>query len=109
MDYEVFLMSRIREAGWRTGDNCEAVATGLQRTGRIITTAALLLVVVIGAFSLSGIVFVKLIGVGHGDRHRRRRDRSPRPCWCRRPCGCWAVELVGPGPAGPLPGAVRAP
>jgi trehalose monomycolate/heme transporter len=63
MDYEVFLMSRIRERWLATGDNTEAVATGLQRTGGIITTAALLLVVVIGAFSLSGISFVKLIGV----------------------------------------------
>jgi trehalose monomycolate/heme transporter len=63
MDYEVFLMSRIREAWLRTGDNTEAVAVGLQRTGRVITTAALLLVVVIGAFSLSGITFIKLVGV----------------------------------------------
>jgi RND superfamily putative drug exporter len=63
MDYEVFLMSRIRERWLATGDNTEAVATGLQRTGGIITTAALLLVVVIGAFSLSGISFIKLIGV----------------------------------------------
>ena len=63
MDYEVFLMSRIRERWLATGDNTEAVAAGLQRTGGIITTAALLLVVVIGAFSLSGISFVKLIGV----------------------------------------------
>ena len=63
MDYEVFLMSRIRERYLATGDNTEAVAAGLQRTGGIITTAALLLVVVIGAFSLSGITFIKLIGV----------------------------------------------
>ena len=63
MDYEVFLMSRIRERWLATGDNTEAVAAGLQRTGGIITTAALLLVVVIGAFSLSGISFIKLIGV----------------------------------------------
>jgi uncharacterized membrane protein YdfJ with MMPL/SSD domain len=63
MDYEVFLMSRIREHYLRTGDNTAAVAAGLQRTGGIITTAALLLVVVIGAFSLSGITFIKLIGV----------------------------------------------
>ena len=51
-------------SGTRTGDNTAAVATGLQRTGRIITSAALLLVVVIGAFSTSGIVFIKMIGVG---------------------------------------------
>ena len=64
MDYEVFLLSRIREQWDRTGDNTRAVAAGLQRTGRIITSAALLLVVVIGAFSTSGIVFIKMIGVG---------------------------------------------
>jgi trehalose monomycolate/heme transporter len=63
MDYEVFLMSRIREQYDLTGDNTRAVATGLQRTGGIITSAALLLVVVIGAFSFSGITFIKLIGV----------------------------------------------
>ena len=63
MDYEVFLMSRIREEYDRSGDNTAAVATGLQRTGRIITSAALLLMVVIGAFSFSGITFIKLIGV----------------------------------------------
>jgi len=64
MDYEVFLLSRVREQWDATGDNTVAVATGLQRTGRIITSAALLLVVVIGAFSTSGIIFVKMIGIG---------------------------------------------
>jgi RND superfamily putative drug exporter len=64
MDYEVFLLSRVREQYDRTGDNTTAVATGLQRTGGIITSAALLLVVVIGAFSTSGITFIKMIGVG---------------------------------------------
>jgi uncharacterized membrane protein YdfJ with MMPL/SSD domain len=63
MDYEVFLMSRIREQYDLTGDNTAAVATGVQRTGGIITSAALLLLVVIGAFSLSGITFIKMIGV----------------------------------------------
>ena len=63
MDYEVFLMSRIREEYDRTGDNTAAVAIGLQRTGRIITNLALLLIVVVGAFSTSGITFIKLIGV----------------------------------------------
>jgi uncharacterized membrane protein YdfJ with MMPL/SSD domain len=63
MDYEVFLMSRIREQYDLTGDNTTAVATGLQRTGGIITSAALLLLVVITAFSLSGITFIKMIGV----------------------------------------------
>ena len=63
MDYEVFLMSRIREQYDLTGDNTQAVATGLQRTGGIITSAALLLCIVIAAFSLSGITFIKMIGV----------------------------------------------
>jgi RND superfamily putative drug exporter len=64
MDYEVFLLSRMRERYDVTGDNSEAVASGLQRTGGVITSAALLLVVVIGAFSASGITFIKLMGVG---------------------------------------------
>ncbi len=64
MDYEVFLLSRIREQWDLTHDNTLSVATGVQRTGRIITSAALLLAVVIGAFSTSGIVFMKMIGVG---------------------------------------------
>lgn len=64
MDYEVFLLSRIREQYERSGDNTDAVAQGLQRTGRIITNAALLLVIVIATFSTSGITSIKLIGVG---------------------------------------------
>jgi uncharacterized membrane protein YdfJ with MMPL/SSD domain len=64
MDYEVFLLSRVREAWDQTGDNTAAVAIGLQKSGRIITSAAGLLVVVIGAFATSGIVFIKMIGVG---------------------------------------------
>ncbi|KAA1420632.1 MMPL family transporter [Mumia zhuanghuii] len=64
MDYEVFLLSRIREQWDATGDNEVAVATGVQKTGRIITSAALLLAVVIGAFATSGIVFMKMLGVG---------------------------------------------
>ncbi len=64
MDYEVFLLSRVREQWDLTGDNTLAVATGVQKTGRIITSAALLLAVVIGAFATSGLVFMKLIGIG---------------------------------------------
>jgi len=63
-DYEVFLLSRVRERYDQTGDNADAVATGLQRTGGVITSAALLLVIVVGAFSASGITFIKLLGVG---------------------------------------------
>ncbi|HXA61726.1 MAG TPA: MMPL family transporter [Streptosporangiaceae bacterium] len=64
MDYEVFLLSRVRERYDVTGDNTTAVAEGLQRTGGVITSAALLLIVVIGAFSTSGITFIKMTGVG---------------------------------------------
>jgi trehalose monomycolate/heme transporter len=64
MDYELFLLSRVREEWDGTHDNTRAVAQGLQRTGRIITSAALLLVIVIGAFATSGISFIAMIGVG---------------------------------------------
>jgi RND superfamily putative drug exporter len=64
MDYEVFLLSRIRERYDETGDNTVAVAAGLQRTGGLITSLALLLVIVVGLFSASGISFIKLLGVG---------------------------------------------
>jgi uncharacterized membrane protein YdfJ with MMPL/SSD domain len=64
MDYEVFLLSRVKEEWDRTGNNDLAVAAGVQKTGRIITSAALLLGIVIGAFSLSGVVFMKMIGLG---------------------------------------------
>ena len=64
MDYEVFLLSRIRERYDQTGDNTASVAAGLQRTGGVITSLALLLIVVVGAFSASGITFIKLMGVG---------------------------------------------
>jgi trehalose monomycolate/heme transporter len=64
MDYEVFLLSRVRERYDATGDNVAAVASGLQRTGGLITSLALMLVIVVGAFSASGITFIKLLGVG---------------------------------------------
>jgi trehalose monomycolate/heme transporter len=64
MDYEVFLLSRIRERYDQTGDNTASVAAGLQRTGGLITSLALLLIIVVGAFSASGITFIKLMGVG---------------------------------------------
>ncbi|MES9536978.1 MULTISPECIES: MMPL family transporter [unclassified Actinomadura] len=64
MDYEVFLLSRIREEWDLTHDNRVAVASGMQHTGGIITSAALLFLLVIAAFSMAGITVVKLIGVG---------------------------------------------
>ncbi|MFC5182899.1 MMPL family transporter [Actinomadura harenae] len=64
MDYEVFLLSRIREEWDHSHDNRMAVARGMQKTGSIITSAALLFLVVIAGFSMAGITVVKLIGVG---------------------------------------------
>ncbi|MFC0508543.1 MMPL family transporter [Micromonospora costi] len=63
-DYEVFLLSRVREEWDRTGDNTASVATGLQRTGRIITAAALLLIIVVAGFASGSMAYIKLIGVG---------------------------------------------
>jgi uncharacterized membrane protein YdfJ with MMPL/SSD domain len=63
-DYGVFLLSRIKEARESGLDDTEAVAVGLGRTGRIITAAALLFCVAIGAFATSQIVFIKELGVG---------------------------------------------
>ncbi len=66
MDYEVFLLSRIKEQYNRTRDTTSAVALGVQKTGQIITSAALLLVVVIAAFALGEVLFIKQVGVGLG-------------------------------------------
>jgi putative drug exporter of the RND superfamily len=64
MDYEVFLLSRIKEEHDRTGDNKSSVAIGLERTGRIVTAAAVLISVVFVAFATSGVAFMKLFGIG---------------------------------------------
>ncbi|GAA0587728.1 MMPL family transporter [Streptomyces crystallinus] len=64
MDYEVFLLSRIRERRLRTGDDTESVAYGLQHTGRIITAAAVLVAAVLFVFAVSGVTLLKLLGVG---------------------------------------------
>jgi uncharacterized membrane protein YdfJ with MMPL/SSD domain len=63
-DYGVFLLSRIKEAHDSGIPNSEAVAVGLERTGRIVTAAALLFAIAIGAFATSQIIFIKENGVG---------------------------------------------
>ena len=63
-DYGVFLLSRIKEARDAGAGDADAVAIGLERTGRIVTAAALLFAVALGAFSTSEIVFVKELGLG---------------------------------------------
>jgi RND superfamily putative drug exporter len=64
MDYEVFLLSRIREEYDRTGDNAVAVADGLASTARVITAAALIMVTVFGSFVFGANTTVKLFGLG---------------------------------------------
>ena len=64
MDYEVFLLSRIREEWLRTGDNATSVADGLATTGRVITAAAAIMVCVFGSFVLGDLRVLKLFGLG---------------------------------------------
>jgi uncharacterized membrane protein YdfJ with MMPL/SSD domain len=64
MHYAVFLLSRIKEARDSGHTDLYAVAIGLERTGRIVTAAALLFTVAIGAFATSQIIFIKQVGVG---------------------------------------------
>ena len=64
MDYEIFLLSRIREEHFSGKSNMESVATGLQRSARIITAAAMLLAVVFASFVTSGITPIKSMGFG---------------------------------------------
>ncbi len=61
-DYEVFLLARVREEYLATGDNTHSVGVGLQRTGRVITSAALIMIVVFGAFSFANLVVIKQLG-----------------------------------------------
>lgn len=63
-DYAVFLLTRIKEARDAGATDREAVAVGLQRTGRIVTAAALLFAIALGAFATSEVVFIKQLGVG---------------------------------------------
>jgi RND superfamily putative drug exporter len=64
MDYEVFLLSRIREEFNRTGDNAESVARGLAGTGRIVTSAALIMIAVFLSFVSSPVPSLKMLGLG---------------------------------------------
>ena len=64
MDYEVFLLSRIREEYVRTGDNAESVARGLAGTGRVITSAALIMIAVFLSFVGSPVPSLKMLGLG---------------------------------------------
>jgi RND superfamily putative drug exporter len=64
MDYEVFLLSRVREEYVRTGDPVESVADGLASTARVITAAAAIMIVVFGSFALEDDRLIKMLGTG---------------------------------------------
>ncbi|MDJ0582245.1 MMPL family transporter [Crocosphaera sp.] len=64
MDYEVFLLTRMKEAYDKTGNNHGSIVEGLEKTGRIITSAALLMFIVTGAFAFSDLIFIKALGLG---------------------------------------------
>jgi uncharacterized membrane protein YdfJ with MMPL/SSD domain len=64
IDYEVFLLSRVKEMSVATGDNMRAVASGIQKSGPIITSAALLIGIVLGTFAMGEVVFMKAMGLG---------------------------------------------
>jgi RND superfamily putative drug exporter len=64
MDYEVLILGRIRETWLRTHDNRRAIVEGLGRTGRLVTSAALLMIVVFSAFAAAPVLFVKALGMG---------------------------------------------
>ena len=84
-DYGVFLLARIKEARTEGGlGERESVAAGLQRTGRLVTSASVLLAVAIGAFATSKIVFLKEVGVGTAAARPDRRLRRARAARARR-------------------------
>ncbi|MGZ6724418.1 MAG: MMPL family transporter [Solirubrobacteraceae bacterium] len=102
-DYGVFLLSRIKEARDAGMDDREAVAVGLERTGRLVTAASLMLAVAIGAFATAKVVFLK--GSGRRDRRRCPDRRVHRPS-ATRPLADGAartMELVVAGPSDPAP------
>ena len=109
MDYEVFMLSRIKEEHDRTGDNDEAVAIGLERTGRIVTAAALLLSVTFFAFATSGVSFIVMFGLGLGLAVLMDAVRHPRHARAGADEAGRRGQLVGARPAAPPPRPDRDP
>ena len=106
MDYEVFLLSRIREEYVRTGDNTESVARGLAGTGRVITSAALIMIAVFLSFVASPVPSLKMLGLGLATAILDRRHPRPHGAGAGDdgPAGqgqLVAARLAGPDPAPP--------
>ncbi len=100
-DYAVFLLSRIKEARDNGASDSESVAIGLERTGRIVTAAALLFAVAMGAFATSQIIFIKENGVGTALAVLIDATHHPRPPRALADGAARQVELVGAGAAAP--------
>ena len=96
MDYEVFLISRIREEYLKDGDTRRAVADGLAKTARVITAAAAIMVVVFLAFLAAPDVFLKLFGIGLAVGDLPRRDARADGARARRDAAARQPQLVDP-------------
>ena len=94
MDYEVFLLSRMREMYDETGDTERAVALGLMRTGRIVTAAAAIMVAAFSGFMLGSLIGLVQFGFGLAVGDRDRRDDHPRAARARAHEADGRVELV---------------
>lgn len=111
MDYEIFLLSRITEEYRSRGDTATAVATGLQHTGRLFTSAAVIFAVVMAAVATSGLAVLKMIGVGIAvavlvDCTLIRTLLVPAVMRLAGPVNWWAPRLLrgGRGSGGGSPG-----
>ena len=100
-DYAVFLLSRIKEARDTGASDSECVAIGLERTGRIVTAAALLFAVAMFAFATSKIIFIKENGVGTALAVLIDASIDPRPARPGADGAARQVELVGARAAAP--------
>ena len=89
----------MRESWEQTRDNPTAVAHGLERSGRIVTSAALIVIVVAGSFAFADIVLIKALGRRHRHRGRARCDRRPGAPRARDDAPARTLELVAAGPA----------
>ena len=109
MDYEVFLLSRIRERYDVTGDNAAAIASGLQRTGGLITSLALMLVIVVGRVLRVRDHVHQAARRGHDRRADRGRHHRPGAAGAGHHAAARPGQLVGARAAGPGVPAVRHP
>ncbi len=114
MDYEVFLISRIQEEWLKSGDNRTAVRNGLAATGKTITAAALIMILVFGSFILGGIRVIKEFGLGLAggifvDAVFIRMAVVPALMFLFGKANWWFPRLARPDPAPPVGRSRTAP